>query len=147
MNAITVPAQLVGPLRSGLHSEVGTAAETIAQVVDEADREQHPEWYREPLEQLDRARALLDLIGWSTTDQAKEVLVDLREHHGALSEALRVAMIVGDADLEEAEAVDAERATRSDTPEREATTRRVLALREFVAFVEARADELGEPQR
>jgi Helix-turn-helix domain len=79
MITITVPAQLVGALRSGLHSEIGNAAEALAQVAGRAGREQHPESYREPLEHLDRTRALLDLIGWSATSPAVAVRVDPAE--------------------------------------------------------------------
>lgn len=147
MHTITVPAQLVGVLRDGLHSEIGNAAEAFAQAADQADREQHPDSYREPLERLDRTRALLDLIGWSTTDPTVAVRVDLREHREAVLGALDVALIVGDADLEDAERVDAERATRGQAPIRAATTRRVFALREFRAAIEAHADDPREPRR
>jgi hypothetical protein len=80
----------------------------------DAGREQHPEWYREPLEHFDRVRALLDLIGWDATDTPAEVHIDLHEHQGAILDALRVEMIISDADLEEATAVDAERAKQGE---------------------------------
>lgn len=133
---LTVPAEMAEHLRSGLHSGIGDAAETIAQVVGETGREQHPEWYREPLAHFDRVRALLDLIGWSATDPAVEVRADLSEHRQAILDALGVAMIVGDADLKEAETVG--------TAKGKATIRRVLALGEFVAAVGAQANTLGE---
>jgi hypothetical protein len=133
---LTLPAEMAEHLRSGLHSGIGDAAETIAQVVVEPGREQHPEWYREPLAHFDRVRALLDLIGWAATDPPAEVSVDLREHRHAVLDALGVAMIVGNADLKEAEPVG--------TAKGRATIRRVLALGEFVAAVEAQADALGE---
>lgn len=133
---LTVPAEMAEHLRSGLHSGIGDAAETIAQVVGEPGREQHPEWYREPLAHFDRVRALLDLIGWNATDPAVEVRADLSEHRQAILDALGVAMIVGDADLKEAETVG--------TAKGKATIRRVLALGEFVAAVGAQANTLGE---
>lgn len=147
MHTITVPAQLVGVLRNGLHSEIGNAAESLAQVAGQADREQHPEWYREPIEYLDRTRALLDLIGWSATSPSDEVRVDLREHRETVLDGLDVAMIVGEADLKEAEKVDVERAARGEEPIHEATTQRVFALREFRAAVEAHANDPREPRR
>ncbi len=147
MNIITVPAQMVGVLRSGLYSEIGNTAEALAQVTGRAGREQHLESYREPLERLDRTRALLDLIGWSATGPAVAVRVGLPEHREAILNGLAVAMTVGDGDLEEAAQVDAERAARGEAPVREATTRRVLALREFRAAVEAYADDPREPQQ
>jgi hypothetical protein len=133
---LTVPAEMVGHLRSGLHSGIGDAAETIAQVVCEPSREEHSEWYREPLSHFDRARALLDTIGWAATDPPAEVSVDLREHRHAVLDALGVAMIVADADLKAVQTVRA--ANGKDT------IRRVLALGEYVAAVEAQADALGE---
>lgn len=141
---LVVPPEMVRYLRDGLHNEIDNAAQAISQVVVDAGREQHPEWYREPLEHFDRVRALLDLIGWDETDSSAEVRVDLREHRRAILDALRMEMIVGDADLEEATAVDVERARRGELPKREATTQRVLALREFVAAVEAQAHALSE---
>jgi hypothetical protein len=147
MNIITVPARLVGVLRSGLHSEIGNAAKAIAQVAGRAGREQHPESYRETLERLDRTRALLDLIGWSATGPAVAVRVELPAHRETMLDGLAVAMVIGDGDLEEAARVDAERAARGEAPIREATTQRVLALCEFRAAVEAYADDPREPQQ
>jgi len=134
---LVVPPEMVHYLRDGLHNGIGNAAQAISQVVVEAGHEQHPEWYREPLEHFDQIRALLDLIGWDATGPPAEVRVDMREHQQAILDALRVEMMVGDADLEEATAVDAERARRGEPPKREATTQRVLALNKFVASVEA----------
>lgn len=78
---------------------------------------------------------MLDLIGSGDPDQPTEAQVDLREHRRALMEALDVVLLVADADTEEADAVDAERAKRDEAPKRKATTRRVLALREFASTV------------
>jgi hypothetical protein len=147
MNIVTVPAHLVGPLRSGLHSALGDAAEVIAQSVSGANRERHPERYQEPLAHFDQVRAVLNLIGWSKVEQATDVHIDLCEHGQAVLAGLRVAMIVGASELDEVEPVDAERATRGEPPKRDATERRVCALRKFVTSVEASADDSGEPQR
>jgi hypothetical protein len=130
---LTVPSEMVRYLRDGLHNEIGNAAQAISQVVVQANHDQHPEWYREPLEHFDQIRTLLDLIGWDDTGTPAEVRVDLREHQRAILDALGVEMIVANADMEEADAVDAERAKRGETPKRKATTRRVLALREFAS--------------
>jgi hypothetical protein len=143
---LTVPAGMVGHLRNGLHSSIGDAVQEIAHVVDIPDREQHPELYREPLAHFDAVRAFLDLIGWGETDPPVEVSVDLHEHRRALTDALRIALLAGNDDLEGAEATDAERARRGKPTKREARTRSVLALREFVTAVEAQADDLGEPR-
>ena len=55
-------------------------------------------------------------------------------------EAFDVALLVADADMEEADAVDAARAKRGEAPKREATTRRVLALREFASAAKAQME-------
>jgi hypothetical protein len=59
------------------------------------------------------ACALLDLIGSGDPDQPTEAQVDLREHRRALMGALDVVLLVADA-VEEADAVDAERAKRDE---------------------------------
>jgi hypothetical protein len=56
-------------------------------------------------------------------------------------EALDVVLLVADA-VEEADAVDAERAKRDEAPKRKATTRRVLALREFASTIKDQVDNL-----
>ncbi len=58
-----------------------------------------------------------------------------------LNEALDVMLAVGEDDLKEADAVDAERAKRGEPPKRETTTNRVLAVREFAASLGAIDDK------
>jgi hypothetical protein len=143
---LTVPSEMVRYLRDGLHNEIGNAAQAISQVVVEAGHDQHPEWYREPLEHFDQLRALLDLIGWDDTSTPAEVRVNLREHQRAILAALGVEMIVATDDLGEATRVDAERATRGEPPQREATAQRVLALREFTSAVKDLVDTRETPE-
>ncbi|HEY4896051.1 MAG TPA: hypothetical protein VII01_08170 [Solirubrobacteraceae bacterium] len=140
---LVVPAGMVGHLRDGLQAELGSAGADIEQVTAKAGRERRPESYREPLERLDGARALLDVIGWSATDPPVEVQVDLREHRRALTTAFEVALLVAAQDLEEADAVDAERAKRGEAPKRDATAVCALVLRQFVSAVEAQIGRLG----
>ena len=68
-----------------------------------------------PREHFNRACALLDLIGSGDPDQPTEAQVDPREHRRAPMEAL-ARLLVADADMEEADAVDAERAKRDEAP-------------------------------
>jgi hypothetical protein len=143
---VTVPAEMVGHLRNGLHSVLGGGAQGISQLVDRPGREQHPEWYQEPREHFNRACALLDLIGWSDPAQPAAAQIDLREHRWALMAALDVVLLIADADMEEADAVDAERAKRGEQPKREATIKRVLATREFASAVKGLADTLETPE-
>jgi hypothetical protein len=49
---LEVPAEMVGYLRSALHSAIQPPVEGIAEVVDRPDREQHPEWYLKHFVQL-----------------------------------------------------------------------------------------------
>jgi len=141
---VTVPAQVVTLVRSALHTELGNAAEALAGVVERHGNEDHPEWFTEPLQRHDATRALLDVIGWDNTSQPVDARVDLRIHREALTAALDVALLVGDEELAEAEQVDAERAKRGEPSKRETTARRVLALQEFVAAVEAQVSDLPE---
>lgn len=61
--------------------------------------------------------------------------LDLRRHGQAMIEALDVRLLVGEDDLKEAAAVDAERAERGESPMRQQTAVRVEAVREFAAAV------------
>jgi hypothetical protein len=132
---ITVPAEMVGELRNGLHTVLGDAAQGVSQVTDRPDRERHPEWYVEHRERFERAWALLDLVGWGEPKQPAALRIDLRQHHHAVTEALGVRLQVGADDLKEAGAVDVERAADGEPSKREATIRRVHTLREFAAAV------------
>lgn len=141
--SLCVPAAMVRYLRNGLYTLIGNAADVYLHFVSKARREQRPEWYREPLAQFDRARALLDLIGWDETGTAVDVHIDLHHHQQAVLSALHMEMAVAEADLQEAPTVDAERAGRGEPPQRDLTIQRVSALREFVASVEAQVSRLG----
>jgi hypothetical protein len=132
---ITVPAELVGELRHGLHTVLGNAAEGVSQTTEQFGREHHPEWYAEHRERFERTWALLDLIGWREPKQPAAVQINLHEHGQAVGEALDARLPVAADDLEEADAVDAERAAQGKPPKRETTTNRVVALREFAASV------------
>jgi hypothetical protein len=99
---LTVPAEMVGLLREGLHSEIEAAVHLIAPVVEAPGREER---YRAPLARLDAARALLDLAGWSAACPPVDVRVDVRRHHRSLLRALRSELLV------EEEALGGERAS------------------------------------
>jgi hypothetical protein len=72
-----IPAELVRPLRIGLHGELGGAAQEIERVSDRYGRHWYPEWYEEPLAYFDAVRALLDEIGWGEPPKSIEIDVDL----------------------------------------------------------------------
>jgi len=81
---LSIPAEIVEHLRCGLHMELGHATEEIATLSTLRDRETHPDWYAEPLQQLDATRALLDLVGWSTTETPEPVEIDFDQHQSIL---------------------------------------------------------------
>jgi hypothetical protein len=85
---LTIPAEIVAHLRCGLHIELGHAAEEIATLSTLRDRETLPDWYTGPLQQLDIARAMLDAVGWSTTETPPRVEIDLDQHLTMLVTAL-----------------------------------------------------------
>lgn len=126
---------MLGELRNGLHAVLGSAAVSIAQTTARRDREYHPEWYTEHRAQLERACALLDLIGWAESRHPAAMRIDLRAHQQTLTQALEVRLLVAADDLMEAGDVDAERAARGEPPTRETTEQRVTALHEFAAAV------------
>jgi hypothetical protein len=143
---LTVPTGLVSSVRNGLYAELGMTAQSIDQAVSAAEHETHQERFRGRLARLDATRSLLDTIGWRTSDTPVPVTLDLREHHAALMSALNIALIDGEEDLREADAVDAERAKRGLLPKRKLTIRHLRALRELTAAVQAQAGALAREQ-
>ena len=93
--------------------------------MDEHGREDHPEWYREPLAQLARVQALLDALGWSEVEAPAELTIDAAEHGAALGEAVDNALAVAVDDLKEAEGAT-----------RETAARRVRVLGDFAKDIE-----------
>jgi hypothetical protein len=79
MTTLTIPANVVGIVRSALHSELGQAASEIAAVSEE--RERYPERYDEPVAHFDAYRALLEAIGWGDTERPEPVQMDIAQQH------------------------------------------------------------------
>ncbi|HEX3391804.1 MAG TPA: hypothetical protein VHS55_04515 [Solirubrobacteraceae bacterium] len=133
---LTVPGETARQLRKGLHIELGGAAQDLEEITLKRDQVIHTDWYEEPLRRFDAIRALLDEIGWSDIDPpAEEMCIDLDAHRQAVTRALETVLLVADDDMKELDAVEAERAKQGEPSAREATTRRVLALREFATTV------------
>jgi hypothetical protein len=123
-----IPAELVRPLRIGLHGELGSAAQEIERVSDRYGRHWHPEWYEEPLAYFDAVRALLDEIGWGEPPKSIEIDVDLTKYERAVLSALRSQVCVHRDMVAEAESVDRERAKQGKPPKGPATIARAEAL-------------------
>lgn len=138
-----VPARMVREARYGLHSVLGQAAQDISLITDRRGRERCPELYREPLERLDRARALLDLFGCGDPARPADVLLDVREHGGALLKGLEVALIVGDDELSEVALADEEQPAQDVPPWEGETVLRVFVLREYLTAVQEHVGRLG----
>jgi hypothetical protein len=138
-NAPKTRARIGGSSRRNSVRETGSTP--IAGVSFRTDRVKHPEYYEEPFAHLDRARALLDQIGWK--QEPHEVRVDLREHRQAILEALRLEALVVEDQLHDSITADAE---RGEPPQHATQARQAAALRKFVTYVEAQASAL-EPSR
>jgi hypothetical protein len=133
---VTVPANLSSQLRNSLHNVLSESAKEIAAVADGAGREEHPERYRQPITRFKRTCALLDLVGWTTPNQPAAVQINLHEHGPALADALEMALLLADTDIEQLDRTADARAARRAPSNREATIARALALHEFTAAVQ-----------
>jgi hypothetical protein len=151
MNAtITIPDAMMEDLRTGLHSVLGAAAESLADVAKKADRECHPEWYEEPLEELEHAITVLDVIGWSSNEQPARVALDAHEHRRVLLEAIDMVLLVAGDNLEELT-----RRAQVERVKRDRLAQRVEGLSDFAETVKAHTaghgddggEQHGEEQR
>jgi len=140
---LAIPAELMRTLRIGSHHELGQAASEIDHITYQRGREEHPEWYGEPLTRLDGARALLDVVGWDETQQPVGIEIDLAEHHMALFGALHSQVLIHQDMIEESDQVDAERAEQGKPPKAQATIARAAALDRLLASAEVQAATLG----
>jgi len=84
---IAIPADVVVQLREGLFSQLGDVAQGLAAVIVRPAGARRREWV-EPVALFDRARAVLDLIGWEQRDPEPDVEVDLHPHRRAIEAAL-----------------------------------------------------------
>ncbi len=86
----TIPASAVVQLREALYSELGNVSQELDEIVVMAGRAQD-DW-TEPVARFDRARALLDEIGWNERDPERDVEIDLDRHREVIEEALSDAL-------------------------------------------------------
>jgi hypothetical protein len=89
---LTIPAEHVALVRSGLIAELRSAADEIGTVAEFAARETRYARFRwkAAFAHFDDARALLDVVGWHVDRKPRDVEVDLRAHHNALLAALHM---------------------------------------------------------
>ncbi len=90
---ITIPADVVPLVYSGLQLDIwqGVMPE-LEELFVRRGRVEHPEWFTEPFERLDRTRALLEEIDWPRTSAPAEAVVDFDAHREALLSALRAEL-------------------------------------------------------
>lgn len=86
-NTVIVPAALARCAREGLHSEIGTAAEQVADIT-QLPGERPMDMYREPLRLQRQAQLLLEEIEGETPDPPAPFEVDVA-HHPILIRALQ----------------------------------------------------------
>ncbi len=82
----TIPAVAVPRLREALYSELGNVAGELDEIVVTNERAQD-DW-SEPVARFDRARALLDVLGWNERDPERDVEVNLDRHREVIEDAL-----------------------------------------------------------
>ncbi len=128
---ITVPADMVDPLREGVYRAIDSAIHTLAQAKLSPGRKVDPERY----EQLEGAQALRDRIGRTAAVPPLSVEVDLDEHCFALLDALHHALHAETRLLESPHGD-----TGPDPQERAAITARRDELAELISTVEAQDD-------
>jgi len=134
---LTIPAERVALVSSGVFAALGSAADEIATVAGLADRETQDarSRWKTALERLDSARSLLEALGWDLDedededvedDEPRDIEVNLRAHHGVLLAALRTQR-------------EAERGHAESLPatEREQAHTRVAALSGLIEQAEA----------
>jgi hypothetical protein len=129
MTTITIPARIVRYLREALHSRLGMAAEDVGQVSHEGGRAK-PDLYAEPIERFDRARALLDLIGWKDEVDEAPATINLAGHRQTLLDALR-AQIATEHDM-----AGEDRSLKGADEQIACARRREADIEQFLALVD-----------
>jgi len=138
---LTIPASLVPSVREGLFCLMGDATQEISGALIRPERELHPEWFKTGRQRLEGAFALLDLIGWATGGEAREVEVEVRAHGQRLKDAVDLFLpLIADQE-QEADASDAWRSEHGKPPRKAEIIGSALALREFATLVEQALSE------
>jgi hypothetical protein len=85
---IIIPGDAVLRLREAAYWQLGSIAERLHDLTSRPECEQNGHWLREPVTDFDRARALLDEIGWSNHAPGRDVEIDLDQHRPVIVAAL-----------------------------------------------------------
>jgi len=138
---LTIPANVVPDVREGLFCLMGDATQEIDSALIRPERELHQEWFKKGRLQLEGAFALLDLIGWATGRESRNVEVEVRAHGQWLRDAVDLFLPLLAAQEQEADASDVWRAERGMPPRKAGIIGKGLALRELATRVEQTLSE------
>jgi hypothetical protein len=94
MTTIDIPAECVAILRSSLLSQIGIPAGQVEEASMTHEKENHPEWFRVPLAEIDEHRAVVDRLGWADRDTEESVSLDLGAHRNVIVKALHTRLEV-----------------------------------------------------
>jgi hypothetical protein len=137
---VLIPAALLQALREGVYAELRDAAEAVVALTQTPGVHEHAERYARYRARLAEAFALLEAIGWESTDDAhdrRDVQLELLEHGTVLLRALAGAR--DDA----ADAVqDVAAGRQTDAGKCEAIRQRAAALSELTEALTVRVDGL-----
>src|SRR5258705_9940054 len=131
---VKVPAMIVGELRAGLRSILGHAAWDVSTAMDAGCA--YPQRVEDPLQRMDCARVLLELIGWTQTVKPETVLIDLGIHRWAFVNGLERALVVGCENIETADRAEKNSRRLTDENKRDRDVVRLLVLRQYLDDVE-----------
>lgn len=129
---LKVPAMIADELRAGLLSILRQAASDVSTAMDKG-RLFHPQRLDDPLQRMDCARALLELIGWTQMHKPETVLIDLDIHRWAFVNGLEWALVVG---CEDIEAEERDTCRHTDENKRDRDIVRLLVLRQYLGNIE-----------
>jgi len=135
-HTITIPADMVGRVRNSLFGELGGAAHDVGQASEQWGRESHPEWFADPLAAFDRARALMDHLGWTEPNPPAAAQIDV-----AVYGDLFLATLRGEIEIDDAALTDIREGRYDDMDKVAEIPDRALRMREYLAGVER---ELGQ---
>jgi hypothetical protein len=141
---LTIPAGLVPDVREGLCSLVGDAAGGLMHAVEQPESERHPEWFKAPLERLDRACGLLNVLGSDAGCPSTDTDVELDEHGQTLEEAIAGYLPIREEQAKEADLTDGWLAQHGRPPNKPQVLRRLAALRDFATLLERRVAEMRD---
>lgn len=129
-----IPADAVLRLREALYGQLGNVAEELASAERDPAREAHGAW-AEPVARFDRARALLDQIGWNERDPEHDAQIDLDQHRAVILEALTEAL--------ENERYLLDQPGNLAEPQRQRAYGHALIIESFLETLRERSDDVG----